>query len=394
MRLNTFLLALVMGVSFAVQKNALAQAGGGEIVLKRDMTVYEKQLIPITLSGATGEAGAALKFDLEIAGFEIVTDNRAILDIKVTTGGDLEGRVIQSVNKQQILGKRYTGNDQRRLAHAFCDDVVKAVRDSKGVAQTRIAFKVETRPGYSEIFVSDYDGHNAVPLTADNSLVAAPAWVNAQSSIFYTSYKLGTPKIFSHNLATGERKTVAGYPGLNTSVSLSPDGTKVAMVLSKSGSPDIYVANADGSGLVQLTKTREDESSPCWSPDGRTICFSSRASGRSALYTIPVSGGEPRRLTTAGISNATEPDWSPDGKTIVFTSLMGDFNICTVPASGGTATVVTTGEDPSWAANSRTVIFARRVGGRRVLSLLDVPSKRVKDIKQTAGSSSQPVWAR
>lgn len=392
MRLNTFLMALVCGASLLAQQAVFAQ--GSVIDLKRDGENYRNQLLPITLTGATGEAGAALKFDLEIAGFEIVTDSRALFEVKVTPGAELEGRVIHIGSKQQVLGKRYAGNDPRRLAHAFCDDVVKAVRDSKGIAQTRIAFKVETRTGYSEIFVADYDGHNAVPLTADNSLVAAPAWVNAQSSIFYTSYKLGTPKIFSHNLTTGERKTVAGYPGLNTSVSLSHDGTKVAMVLSKSGSPDIYVANADGSGLVQLTKTREDESSPCWSPDGRTICFSSRASGRSALYTIPATGGEPKRLTTAGISNATEPDWSPDGKTIVFTSLMGDFNICTVPAGGGTATVVTTGEDPSWAANSRTVIFARRVGGRRVLSLLDVPSKRVKDIKQTAGSSSQPVWAR
>lgn len=391
MRVNTFWLALVASISFLAQPLAFAQSGDASVI-EIIKSGRGNPLIPITLSGATGEAGAALKFDLEIAGFEIVNDNRAVLDIKVTTGSDLEGRVL--AGKQQVLGKRYTGSDQRRLAHAFCDDIVKTVRESKGVAQTRIAYKVETRPGYSEIFVSDYDGHNAVPLTADNSLVAAPAWGGSHSLLYYTSYKLGTPKIFSHNLSSGERKTVAGYPGLNTSASISPDGSKIAMVLSKNGSPDIYVANADGSGLLQLTKTREDESSPCWSPDGRTICFSSRASGRSALYTISASGGEPKRLMTAGVSNATEPDWSPDGKTIVFTSLMGDFNICTVPATGGTATVVTSGEDPSWAANSRTVIFARRVGGKRVLSLLDVPSKRVKDIKQTAGSSSQPAWAR
>jgi len=317
---------------------------------------------------------------------------RAKYEVKVASAGGLEGRVMHVGSKQQMMGKRYTGSDQRKLAHAFADDIVQLLRGSKGVAQTRIAFKGEIRQGYSEIYVADYDGHNAVPLTADNSLVAAPAWVKANGSIFYTSYKLGTPKIFAHDLGSGERKVASGHPGLNTSVAISPDGSKIAMVLSKGGSPDIYVANADGSGLVQLTKTREDESSPCWSPDGKTICFYSRT-GRG-LYTVPASGGAMKRLTTAGVSNATEPDWSPDGKTIVFTSLMGDFNICIVPATGGSATVLTTGEDPSWAPNSRTVIFARRVGGRRVLSLLDVPTKRVKDIKQTAGSSSQPVWAR
>lgn len=350
--------------------------------------------IPIALTGYNGEVASTLKFDLEVANFDIVPLDKAYFELKGGYTGDLEGRLLDPVSKNQVFGKLYKGNNARSLAHALADDIVKEVTGRKGVAQTRVAFKVEMRPGFSEIFVSDYDGHNATPLTADNSLVAAPAWVQANKSIYYTSYKLGLPKIFSHNLATGERKIVAGYPGLNTSVAISPDGTKVAMVLSKNGSPDIYVANADGSNLKQLTHTRESESSPCWSPDGRKICFTSRMSGRAGLYVIPAAGGEIRRLHTPGVSNATEPDWSPDGKTIVFTALMRDFNICTVPATGGTATVVATGEDASWAANSRTVIFARRVGGRRVLSLLDVPSKRVKDIHQTAGSSSQPVWAR
>ena len=92
---------------------------------------------------------------------------------------------------------------------------------------------------------------------------------------------------------------------------------------------------------------------------------------------------------------ATEPDWSPDGQTIIFTMQAGtNFNICTVPAAGGEATVLKEGEDPSWAPNSRTAVFTRRVDGRRVLSLLDVPTKTFKDVPQISGSCSQPGWAR
>ncbi|HEY1170420.1 MAG TPA: hypothetical protein VGH19_03535 [Verrucomicrobiae bacterium] len=391
MTLKRILTAAMLCAAMVCSSNAV-YAQGTVIDLKRDQELVVNQVIPVTMTGASGEIASTLKFDLEVLGCEFVSADRARFEVKVTQGDGLEGRLIHVGSKQQILGKRYAGSDQRRLAHAFADEIVQSIRGVSGVGQTRIAFKGEQRQGYSEIFVADYDGANAVPLTSDNSLVAAPSWVKANGAIYYTSYKLGTPKIFAHNLSTGERKIASGQPGLNTSVAISPDGSKIAMVLSKNGSPDIYVANADGSGLVQLTKTTEDESSPCWSPDGKTICFYSRM-GRG-LYTVPASGGAMKRLTTAGVSNATEPDWSPDGKTIVFTSLMGDFNICTVPATGGSATVLATGEDPSWAPNSRTVIFARRVGGRRVLSLLDVPTKRVKDIKQTAGSSSQPVWAR
>jgi Tol biopolymer transport system component len=65
-----------------------------------------------------------------------------------------------------------------------------------------------------------------------------------------------------------------------------------------------------------------------------------------------------------------------------------------VPAGGGEATILVPGEDPSWSPNSRTVVFSRRAGNQRVLSLLDVPTKQVKDVSRISGSNSQPSWAR
>src|SRR5580700_6848855 len=100
---------------------------------------------------------------------------------------------------------------------------------------------------------------------------------------------------------------------------------------------------------------------------------------RRALWKVSPEGGAPTRVPTSGVSNPSEPDWSPDGKWIAFTAQMGDFSICVVPAGGGMATVLTSGEDPSWASNSRTLIFNRSENHRRVLSLLDVPTKQVKD---------------
>ena len=57
------------------------------------------------------------------------------------------------------------------------------------------------------------------------------------------------PDIFYHSLSTGQRRVIAGYSGLNTSAAVSPDGSKVAMILSKIGSPNVWVCNADGSDL-------------------------------------------------------------------------------------------------------------------------------------------------
>ena len=113
------------------------------------------------------------------------------------------------------------------------------------------------------------------------------------------------------------------------------------------------------------------------------------------LAKVPAGGGAIQRIPTPGALNPTEPDWSPDGKWIVFTSQMGEFDVCVLPADGGTPTVLVAGEDPSWSPNSRTLIFVRRTSSYRyVLSLLDVYTKQVKDTQQVLGDDSEPVWAR
>lgn len=354
------------------------------------------RVIPISLSGYTGEAASVLRFDLEVAGFQITDAEAAEYTLTgKSDGGQIEGRLQDRRSKASLLAKAYTGENVRLQAHALSDDVVQAILKVPGVARTKIAFKHEKSQGNSEIYISDYDGHNAKPVTQDNSIVAAPAWLPGKWHLFYTSYRSGFPWIYSHNLTTGERRPFAKFPGLNSGGVVSPDGTRVAMILSKAGSPDVWVANIDGTNLKQLTKTREDESSPCWSPDGTKICYASRVNERRSLFIVPANGGAAVRLNTGGEPNPSEPEWSPDGKTIVFTSQAGRyFNICTVSPQGANLEKHVEGEDPSWAPNSRTVIFTKRSGNKRTLSLLDVPTKRVKDTAQISGSRSQPSWAK
>jgi len=92
--------------------------------------------------------------------------------------------------------------------------------------------------------------------------------------------------------------------------------------------------------------------------------------------------------------NLTSPDWSPDGSQIAFTSGSRPFHIWVMPASGGEAKMVADGEDPCWAPNSRTLIFTQQGNDKQVLSLLDVPTKHVKTVRQISGSCSEPSWAR
>jgi TolB protein len=351
--------------------------------------------ILVSLSGLTGEAAQVLQFDLYVQGFAFTNAQAAQYLISGSNNGNLQARVTDSVNKNTLVSKAYSGAALRRQVHAFADDFLQAI-NRKGIAQTKIAFKGENGPN-SEIFVSDFDGYGAQAVTKDNSLVAAPCWVPGRLALYYTSYRLNHPDIFYQNLATGERSVFARFGGSNISPAPSPDGNKVAMILSKDGWIDLYVCNADHSGLKRLTQSRFDESSPCWSPDGQWICYAAKDNERRGLRKISPAGGQSQVIPTSGLPSPSEPDWSPDGKWIAFTTqFRSGFVICVVPASGGQATQLVDGEDPSWAPNSRTLVFARRQGGHYTLSLLDVPTKQVKDVSRISGSSSQsqPSWAR
>ncbi len=364
-------------------------------IQKQFNAIGQTKPIPVSISGFGSEVTEIVKFDLYVQGFAFVSPDQAQYQISGSSTGTIAGRVVDRFGQKTILSRSYNGSTLRQQAHAFSDDIVQAITGQKGIAQTRIAFKVEQPSGNGEIYVADFDGYNAQEITRDHSIVAAPAWAPGQGVLYYTSYKLGNPDIFYHNLSTGQRKVIAGYSGLNTSAAVSPDGTRLAMILSKSGSPEVWTCNPDGSGWKQLTTMPEGASSPCWSPDGRWICFATEIHHRRALAKVPANGGSIERIATVGIANPSEPDWSPDGKWIAFTSQMGEFDICVVPADGGNATILVRGEEPSWSSNSRTLIFARRTPSYRyVLSLLDVYTKQVKDVRGISGSDSEPAWAR
>lgn len=351
--------------------------------------------IPVALSGFTGEAAEVLRFDLYVQGFSFVPPDQAQYVISGSNSGSVSGSLTDTVAKRSLFSHTYNGSDLRREAHALADDIVQAVQNRKGIGQTKIAFVRQANGfGPGEIYVADFDGYNAQAITSDHAIVAKPAWVPGKLALYYTSYARDNPDIFYHDLANGQRRIIASYSGLNTSAAVSPDGSKVAMVLSKTGSPTIWVCNADGSSPKQVTTGVED-SSPCWSADGQWICFATKHHDRRRLAKVPAGGGPVTYLNTTGTPNPTEPSWSPDGKWIAFTCQMGSFSICVLPTDGSAApTLLVAGRNPSWSPNSRTLVYNHGPDGHQVLSVLDVYTKQYKDCVRVGGNDSQPAWQR
>jgi dipeptidyl aminopeptidase/acylaminoacyl peptidase len=124
----------------------------------------------------------------------------------------------------------------------------------------------------------------------------------------------------------------------------SPDGTKIAFTSDRSGTPELWVCNADGSNALQFTHFGKALTGDAqWSPDGRRLTFYSYVEGHSEVYVINANGESLRRLTFSSLSENSS--WSKDGRWIYFNDLE---SIKKVSLEGGPVVLVAKNR-PGWA---------------------------------------------
>jgi Tol biopolymer transport system component len=141
---------------------------------------------------------------------------------------------------------------------------------------------------------------------------------------------------------TAERHPVSSTR-LDANPVFSPDGKRIVFSSRRTGTIQVWTANADGSQPVQLTRLGQHSASPRWSPDGRWIAFDSEENGRWDVWLARAEGGMPRRITSHS-SDENEPSFSQDGKWIYFNSTRsGRTEIYRTPFGGGNEEQITTG---------------------------------------------------
>jgi Tol biopolymer transport system component len=121
-------------------------------------------------------------------------------------------------------------------------------------------------------------------------------------------------------------------PGLQTDVAFSPDGRSIAYASDRSGNFDIWIQSLERGEPRQVTRSSAHERQPSWSPDGKSLAY--RAEGDDeGLFVIPVAGGAPRHLASAGMY----PQWSADGSEVIYRSGYHDLiaDVYSVSPEGG-----------------------------------------------------------
>jgi TolB protein len=287
---------------------------------------------------------------------------------RISSGGGrlkLECSLFETAREETpVLSETFAGDqdDLKGLVHKWVNKVIGYFTGQEGVFGTQLLFARKINEKQKHIMVADWAGGGAGRITRNKSINLLPAW-GPGGSIFYTSYVEGYPYLYR----TGQRKPVLSYPGLNMGAAFH--GNKMAVVLSKDGNPEIYVGNADGSGLTRLTNSGSIDVSPSWSPDGSKIAFVSDRHGSPQIFVMGAGGGGARRVTYKGAYNQT-PSWCPrpGSNLIAFTGRdSGTYDIFTVDAVSGQIRRLTQNQgrnmDPAFSPDCRQVAFHSSRGG-------------------------------
>jgi Tol biopolymer transport system component len=179
--------------------------------------------------------------------------------------------------------------------------------------------------------------------------------------------------------------------------SWSPDARRIAFASWRDRNFEIYVMKADGSGLTRLTNNPADDSYPTWSPDGQRIAFYSDRDGDSEIYVMNADGSAKVNVT----SNPAEdwnPDWSPDGEWIAFTSDRGGYNDVYLMKPDGSQVVNLTNypgkdTDASWSPDGQRIAFASKRPGHYDIYVMNADGSGVTRLTDNPAMDIMPVWS-
>ena len=182
----------------------------------------------------------------------------------------------------------------------------------------------------------------------------------------------------------------------------SPDGTRLALAVENSGRGDpywarhIWVVEADGSNMVQLTSGPDWDNSPSWSPDGNQIVFGRAfTDGGSQIVTIDVDGSNETPLT-ARSTEESSPSWSPDGANIGYVTGQGQLALMAPDGSNRREIVANHAHargGMSWSPDSSQIAYTRDLGECTGIVLINADGTDERRISYLPGDSSQPAWS-
>jgi TolB protein len=308
----------------------------------------------------------------------------------------------------QILGKQYTDNataeGARMIAHRFADEIIKRLGGGiNGIAETKIFYVKGADGGNKEIWEMDYDGQDAHQITHLGTISLSPRISPDNSRLAFSSLGKRGWSIRMYSMDLGRLVAFSSPGGTTLSPAWSSDGTKLAFSSDRAaGDSEIYTSDASGGGLHRVTAFRGPDVSPVWNPKTNAqIAWCSGRTGLPQIYIMDADGSNVQRMTDGGY--ASSPSWSPNGQFLAFSwdrrygpGAPGGRDIYVMDIASRRWVQLThdagINDFPSWAPDGRHIVFQRKgSGGMQIWTMLADGTDQHP--LTHSGSNSMPNWS-
>jgi eukaryotic-like serine/threonine-protein kinase len=214
------------------------------------------------------------------------------------------------------------------------------------------------------------------------------------------------PRIFLVSPETGEKRALTSPPAQgdgDDEPAFSPDSQTVAFLRYTVNTSDIYLVPVTGGEPKRLTFDDKKSSCPVWTPDGREIVFTSDRGGVSSLWRIPVSGGTPERLAVGG-DNVGRSSISRKGHRLAYVQINPqsvNINRIEVPGTTGhknspTTLIASTRTQfcPQFSPDSKSIAFASDRSGSPEIWMCDSEGRNPIQLTSFGGpEAGTPRWS-